>query len=1415
MRKKTHLLILLMCFSAWVTAQVYEPTGIAISGKGPKGITVKNDALWISFLSDNKVSKVSLTDGTVLANFTAEMNKPSDVDCDASGRIFVANQGTSEVLVLDEQGSVLKKISLTDMTGNPVTGTLNGVTVNAEGKIFVSMGSNAYNAIHVFDTNLNQIQVLTTIASNSIAGCDKFRVVRDVFFDKAGSMFIIDQNTGVIKVASYADNKVIPEFLIKKEGSKNAYNNCAGLAETLNGNLILSLDKDKKSGSDILSAKGLYQFTPAGVLIGQIPSSDSKMSPYGVAVDAQDNLFIADNAGGSVLKWKAVDNEAPVVSSLGLSNVTRSSVDVSLQVNEAATIYWKKGEANVPLTAAQVKSGNSFEIAESNVLVTKSLGVGSVINLRIYLLAVDKAGNESEVLFTDVFTTNTPLELTTLFPVKKTADAVTMEVVPNDKGTIYWMLSETETTPSAQDVENAVGAVNKGTVEVIKGGESLTFDVDGLLAKRYYLSVCLKSNADYSEVVSAVVMPKGDAETIYQRYFTFLIGDNPDYTNPEVLTRYQALRGMVATARKKLADHQWTAETPQFDLSSQNTESSKQLREVLGQVLLPLAMNYQLQGPADQLNPDYHQPQALAEILGVYDYLEKRGFKQGSALQFGTSGPYLGLAGYFYANILMREELMRSGLWQAVSDNMMWCTRMVTDETTGLNSDNVRWGLNTKHNGTRSDGVRTIYHNRLVALACLGDEHADREDLLDYLHQVLEINLSVNSAWDGFIKPDYTGYHHNGVWGNAYNIDALNMSCQMALMLHNTSYAMSQTTLDNLANSLLAFRQYSGKYDISRGLCGRFPNQLNTLLCNMPAFAFLYQVLDGDMQNRIGGAFCRLYEPAYSGVVKYTLQDVKSDIYFHGGMQVVQLMNDLKAKNLTDDEMSESNCTYPYAAMQVHRRNDWMAAVKGYSKYIWDFETNGGQNWIGRNQSAGGLSIYATKDAEGVVTAAASGLGYNGWDWVHVPGATVLNMSIDDIVAEAKNFQWARFSPQYFVGGVSLEGKQGLYSMIYDDARQKNALKANKSYFFFDDEIVALGSSIQNTHATYDAHTTLFQNELATADTPLYLDGEEQTGLATDAVRETDDACYLTDAVGNGYVLPHAKGLHLTRAEQVSVKDGNTSLTTKGNYAKAWLDHGKAADGSYEYLIYVGGAEKVKTMSGAPTLPYTIQQQDGVAHIVYHAGKNLKGYSFFQIPEALDDNYIATVSEPCMAMLHETAEQQITLSVANPELGFYPKDKFPFQVWKIDADKMYLDSEEQPVDVTLHGEWTMDSAAQGVELLPYDDEQNQTVVRFHGKDAQSLEVALTYKTSAVCLNPADSNAELRCYPCPFTDWLTVEWDASDEAVHTVQLCDISGRLVSSTQQQGSRWHISVASLPVGTYLMSVDGQVVAGKLVKR
>ena len=305
---KTLLFALALTCAASMNAQNYTLSDVSVSGTAPKGIVVKGEALYIAFSGDNKVVKTSLDGKNTLLTITEGLNLPYDVDCDMDGRIFVANQGEKEIKVYDANGTLEKSVSIKKMNGDVVGSAVTGVTIGKDGKIYVAVGGSSYNAIHIYDSELKLIQVLDQMApDNGIPGCDKLRIVRKVFFDSKGTMYISDKNTGVIVVDFYDDNVIYPFSLIKREDGINRYNNVAGITETSDGNLIIALDADKKQGSDILSYKGVCCFSPEGVftkMIGAVDGSDYGM-PYGLAVNADNDLYVADSNKNVVKMWKA------------------------------------------------------------------------------------------------------------------------------------------------------------------------------------------------------------------------------------------------------------------------------------------------------------------------------------------------------------------------------------------------------------------------------------------------------------------------------------------------------------------------------------------------------------------------------------------------------------------------------------------------------------------------------------------------------------------------------------------------------------------------------------------------------------------------------------------------------------------------------------------------------------------------------------------------------------------------------------------------------------------------------------------------------------------------------------------------------------------------------------------------------
>ena len=69
-------------------------------------------------------------------------------------------------------------------------------------------------------------------------------------------------------------------------------------------------------------------------------------------------------------------------------------------------------------------------------------------------------------------------------------------------------------------------------------------------------------------------------------------------------------------------------------------------------------------------------------------------------------------------------------------------------------------------------------------------------------------------------------------------------------------------------------------------------------------------------------------------------------------------------------------------------------------------------------------------------------------------------------------------SNETFVGGVNHRNQNGVFAAQLSEKKEKDytGLKAKKSYHFFDDLIVAVGSDIQGASEKYPVETVLFSN---------------------------------------------------------------------------------------------------------------------------------------------------------------------------------------------------------------------------------------------------------------------------------------------------------------------------------------------------
>ena len=227
-------------------------------------------------------------------------------------------------------------------------------------------------------------------------------------------------------------------------------------------------------------------------------------------------------------------------------------------------------------------------------------------------------------------------------------------------------------------------------------------------------------------------------------------------------------------------------------------------------------------------------------------------------------------------------------------------------------------------------------------------------------------------------------------------------------------------------------------YSLPNSVCGRFPNYSKmTLIEMLQAYAFfsirsqnltnsgqLQEVMlnnDTEMQR----LFLRLYDPKNSKLMIRALYKIQSFLSSVGALQILEAVySKAKKAQIQPSAPQTGHWVHNFGALSIHRRKHWVVTVKGFSRYIWDYERSDTENVYGLYQSHGALQI---SNSETSLTA------YDvehGWDWTRVPGTTTIKLSLQEMSQglSQRNYQHSKL-----VGGVSL---------ISNDASSANGLFA-------------------------------------------------------------------------------------------------------------------------------------------------------------------------------------------------------------------------------------------------------------------------------------------------------------------------------------------------------------------------------------
>jgi len=516
------------------------------------------------------------------------------------------------------------------------------------------------------------------------------------------------------------------------------------------------------------------------------------------------------------------------------------------------------------------------------------------------------------------------------------------------------------------------------------------------------------------------------------------------------------------------------------------------------------------------------------------------------------------------------------------------------------------------------------------------------------------------------LKPDGTGWHHRGIYTIAYTGEAYEMVALIMCLTRQTRYAADPWAVRNLADALRTEFILSRGWAMPHGTRGRMLGREPMAPGAAPwygmgaAFAYL-AMADDAVREAMGGLFMRLWDPDRPEHARMLALSLYLNFPCKATVGRRMMLERFAAENLPPAEDPPGLWIKPWGGLAVLRGEQWTLTVKGYSQYVWDFECHPAswaaqeENVFGRYVSHGHAQPMGTyRDDAGPY------LGQNldrGFNFCRFPGTTCKQVPPSMIYDPKTTWQTRWFSDETFLGGVHGPGGVGCFAMKLHDTSFDPSFRATKSWFFFGDTLVCLGSDIACDDASHPVQTTLFQAHLPEREHPMHVNGQAVTDLPWQL--ESRDALALVDPYDIGYLVPAGQNVTVQRARQAG-RDIRNSGDAEGDYATALLDHGPAPGGAgYEYAILMRATPEAAGAFAAEP-PYRLLQRDAVAHIVEHPGRGVISYALFTAGREIEHGPLLRADTPIAATAWIEDEARLTLRIADPDLRLPRKANMGF-----------------------------------------------------------------------------------------------------------------------------------------------------------
>lgn len=354
--------------------------------------------------------------------------------------------------------------------------------------------------------------------------------------------------------------------------------------------------------------------------------------------------------------------------------------------------------------------------------------------------------------------------------------------------------------------------------------------------------------------------------------------------------------------------------------------------------------------------------------------------------------------------------------------------------------------------------------------------------------------------------------------------------------------------------------------------------------------------------------------------------------------EYTKIVKRISGKSSQNCYIKPSNTTYYIADYVIHTRPEYAIGIRTTSIRTMRNEYGNGEN----------LNTYFLSDGSTHITQ--EGDEYFNifpvWDWSRIPGVTNPYYEFDSIpIAKTK---WRTRGTEKFVGGAS----DSLYSVNTYRLNDRYAginTSAYKSWFFFDEEIVCLGTGI-TSESELKINTTVEQNILKGKITAYTTNNKEVQIEKGTHVYDNNLKWVLHN--NRGYLFP--LGGKLSIKNEIQKGDWNKINTSQptGEVSEKvfsiWFDHGnKPVNEKYVYII-VPNKKNTKELKRYNTDNILICSNNDSIQAVYNKKLNILEMVFLKPSEFLFNDISIKSDHPAAIIIKKIGEKEMIMHIADP-----------------------------------------------------------------------------------------------------------------------------------------------------------------------